>query len=98
VGVVSLLPPRACWVLKSVPICLRQHTLTCACCLPPAGVRSAAAFAIGEFALYLQPEIVEAYEQVLPAVFYVMHDPTPEVSPRPGAAWGLLEVLCSGAH
>lgn len=72
--------------------------LTSACWLPPAGVRSAAAFAIGEFSLYLQPEIVEAYEQVLPAVFYVMHDPTPEVRHRPGADWRLYAVGCSAAR
>lgn len=39
---------------------------------PAQKVRGAAAFALGQFSEYLQPEIVQHYEAVLPALFGVM--------------------------
>eukprot|EP00798_Chlamydomonas_sp_ICE-L_P021936 gene21936-28982_t len=45
-------------------------------------VRGAAAFAMGQFSEFLQPDIVEHYQTVLPAVFTLMHDNTPGVQER----------------
>jgi hypothetical protein len=43
------------------------------------GVRSAASFALGQFAEHLQPEISEHYERVLPCIFAVLSDAEPDV-------------------
>lgn len=45
-------------------------------------VKGKAALAIWEMSGNLQPEITEYYKEVLPAVFYVLHDPTPDVQVR----------------
>lgn len=42
-------------------------------------VRGAASFALGQFAEHLQPEIVEHYQRVLPCIFNVLNDFSPEV-------------------
>lgn len=42
-------------------------------------VRGAASFALGQFAEHLQPEIVEHYQRVLPCIFNVLNDYSPEV-------------------
>ena len=46
---------------------------------PDQRVRGAAAFALGQFSEHLQPEIVEHYETVLPALFAAMHGAMPSV-------------------
>ena len=45
-------------------------------------VREAACIAIGQFAQFLQPEIISHYEQVLPHIFLVRLPPHPAPSPR----------------
>lgn len=42
-------------------------------------MRSAASFALGQFAEHLQPEISEHYERVLPCIFAVLSDAVPDV-------------------
>ena len=49
-------------------------------CLPQ--VRGKAAFALGQFSEYLQPEIMAHYQEVLPAIFQLLRDTTPEVQER----------------
>ncbi|MEW5308809.1 MAG: hypothetical protein WDW38_000740 [Sanguina aurantia] len=49
---------------------------------PEQSVRCAAAFAIGQFSQYLQPDIVGHYEAVLPCLFAAMADPMPDVQER----------------
>jgi hypothetical protein len=45
-------------------------------------VRGKAAFALGQFSEYLQPEIMAHYQEVLPAIFQLLQDTTPEVQER----------------
>ena len=58
---------------------------------PEAKVRGQAAFALGQLAEYCQPDINEHYRDLLPGVFHVMHDPTPEVQQQ---ACYALDAFC----
>lgn len=58
---------------------------------PEAKVRGQAAFALGQLAEYCQPDINEHYRELLPGVFHVMHDPTPEVQQQ---ACYALDAFC----
>ena len=64
---------------------------------PEAKVRGQAAFALGQLAEYCQPDINEHYRDLLPGVFHVMHDPTPEVQQQ---ACYALDAFCEnlGEH
>lgn len=54
-------------------------------------MRSQAAFALGQLAEYCQPDINEHYKELLPGVFHVMHDPTPQVQQQ---ACYALDAFC----
>ena len=56
-----------------------------------AKVRAQAAFAVGQLAEYCQPDINDHYQQLLPGIFHVMHDPTRDVQQQ---ACYALDVLC----
>lgn len=58
---------------------------------PEAIVRGQAAFALGQLAEYCQPDINEHYKELLPGVFHVMHDPTPQVQQQ---ACYALDAFC----
>ena len=58
---------------------------------PEALVRGQAAFALGQLAEYCQPDINEHYKELLPGVFHVMHDPTPQVQQQ---ACYALDAFC----
>eukprot|EP00879_Flechtneria_rotunda_P022035 GHRR01023243.1.p2 GENE.GHRR01023243.1~~GHRR01023243.1.p2 ORF type:complete len:106 (+),score=37.00 GHRR01023243.1:245-562(+) len=45
-------------------------------------VRGAAAFALGQFSEYLQPDIMQHYEQVMPGAFSLLHDADSAVQER----------------
>lgn len=45
-------------------------------------VRGVAAFALGQFSEYLQPEILEHYKDVMPGVFRLLRDPNHDVQER----------------
>lgn len=71
---------------------------------PEGDVRGAAAFALGQFSEYLQPDITHHHQAVLPAVFRLLQDPSTDVQERAcyGEAWnsgqegcraGLIEAL-----
>jgi HEAT repeat protein len=49
---------------------------------PESEVRAAAAFALGQFSEYLQPDITAHHAVVLPAVFKLLQDPSAEVQER----------------
>lgn len=59
---------------------------------PEGEVRGSAAFALGQFSEYLQPDITRHYQQVLPGVFQLLQDPSADVQER--ACYG----ECRGAH
>jgi hypothetical protein len=56
---------------------------------PEGDVRGAAAFALGQFSEYLQPDITHHHQAVLPAVFRLLQDPSTDVQERAcyGEAW-----------
>ena len=63
-------------------------------------MRGAAAFALGQFSEYLQPEIVQHYEAVLPALFGVMEGAEASVQVGPGwsvgrGSWSLRGHRCN---
>lgn len=49
---------------------------------PEGEVRGSAAFALGQFSEYLQPDITRHYQQVLPGVFQLLRDPSADVQER----------------
>lgn len=55
---------------------------------PEGDVRGVAAFALGQFSEYLQPEILEHYQEVMPGVFRLLGDPNHDVQER--ACYGEL--------
>jgi HEAT repeat protein len=56
---------------------------------PEQMVRGAASFALGQFAEYLQPEIVSHYESVLPCILNALEDASDEVKVYIGEHNGL---------
>jgi hypothetical protein len=49
---------------------------------PEGDVRGAAAFALGQFSEYLQPDITSHHKEVLPGVFRLLQDPSMDVQER----------------
>eukprot|EP00878_Enallax_costatus_P019883 GHUV01020993.1.p1 GENE.GHUV01020993.1~~GHUV01020993.1.p1 ORF type:complete len:804 (+),score=291.15 GHUV01020993.1:1449-3860(+) len=58
---------------------------------PEGDVRGVAAFALGQFSEYLQPEILEHYTEVMPGVFRLLGDPNHDVQER---ACYALDAFC----
>ena len=54
-------------------------------------MREAACIGIGQFAQFLQPEIITHYQQVLPCIFTVLNDATEQVKEKSCYA---LEAFC----
>jgi HEAT repeat protein len=65
-----------CRAVQVVPALL--HALTD----PEGDVRGAAAFALGQFSEYLQPDITSHHQEVLPGVFRLLQDPSMDVQER----------------
>eukprot|EP00238_Polyblepharides_amylifera_P013948 CAMPEP_0196574984 /NCGR_PEP_ID=MMETSP1081-20130531/4566_1 /TAXON_ID=36882 /ORGANISM="Pyramimonas amylifera, Strain CCMP720" /LENGTH=1088 /DNA_ID=CAMNT_0041893153 /DNA_START=96 /DNA_END=3362 /DNA_ORIENTATION=+ len=59
---------------------------------PDQEVRGMSAFAVSQFAVYLQPDILEHHQTVLSGLFTVLRDPDPTVQER---AMYALEAFCS---
>lgn len=66
---------------------------------PHPEVRGSAAFALGQFSEFLQPDILTHYEQVIPAVLSLLKDSTDEVQERAlyGTADFYLNRTCHSA-
>nr|XP_043622520.1 importin-4-like [Erigeron canadensis] len=49
---------------------------------PEQVVRGAASYALGQFAKYLQPDIISHYERILPRILKSLHDPSDDVKEK----------------
>lgn len=59
-------------------------------------VRGAAAFAVSQFAEWLQPDVLQHYKALIPGVFTLLRDPHKDVQER--ACYGEQTVLMAGSE